>query len=301
MPTDGYVVGVDAGGSKTHLRTADLDGGTLEDVVVPSRGWTSLDAEGKAAVIVDLLAASRHPDPIAIAVGAHGCDSDEECEDLRVAIAARVDPPVVVVNDALLLQHAADEHRSANLVLGTGSIIVAMTEDGRTLYAGGWGWLIGDPGSAWGMVRDSVRRLADDADAGRPDDELLAALRRQTGLGSLRAIVDRMQRTSASEWAAWAPVVFDAASHGSAAALAAVDDSADRTVELVRHLIDRGAIVDNVVAGGGVITHQAVLEMAIAHRLSTELGLAFTVVREAPVVGAVQLATSMLEVDPSRD
>ena len=293
MTPPAYVVGIDAGGTKTHLRACTVGGEALADHVVASGDWSSLDAAGKADFLVRTLDSTPFREPDAVGIGAHGCDSDDECEELRAAIAERLACPASVVNDAVLLQYVADRPFSANLVLGTGSIVVAATAAGTTLYAGGWGWLIGDPGSAWGIVRESVRRLAADLDAGRPGDELLPMLLRHTGRASLRDVVDDMQRAPGSVWASWAPVVFDADRRGSAAARGAIDDSADRIVDSLRDLIERGALIESVVVGGGVVTHQPALERAIADRLALDLGLELTVVREPPVAGAVRLAASL--------
>ncbi|WP_200949678.1 N-acetylglucosamine kinase [Leifsonia sp. Root227] len=290
------MLGIDAGGTKIHLRASASGGELLGDVIVPSEGWTSLDAAGKADVIVELIASSSFADPAAVGIGAHGCDSDAECEELRSAIAVRSACAVEVVNDAVLLQHTVDDgtDRRANLVLGTGSIVVAKTPDGKSLYAGGWGWLVGDPGSAWGVVRESIRRLTEESDAGRANDPLRYALLRLAGVHSLRGLVEVLHRLTPSEWAAWAPAVFEAAEAGSAIARATLEDGAQRVVDLVRHLRDRGAAIDGVVAGGGVIANQPMLELALSERLREQLQLELVVVREDPVRGAVRLALSLL-------
>jgi glucosamine kinase len=288
-----YVVGIDAGGTKLHFRAGTVTDDRIGELIIPSRNWTSLDIDGKADVLVRVLAESHYPDPEALGVGAHGCDSDAECLQLQTALAARLACPVTVVNDAVLLQYAADEPEleSASLVLGTGSIAVGRTAQGTTLYAGGWGWLLGDPGSAWGMVRESIRRLTEEYDAGHDQDPLLDVLLKLTGNTSLRALVEQMHRTAPSEWAGWAPAVFEAGENGSAVAREAVDDGARRIVELVRQLRKRGAEIKSVVAGGGVIAHQPMLQHILADLLGDQLQLDLVVVHADPVRGAVRIAS----------
>ena len=50
------------------------------------------------------------------------------------------------------------------VIAGTGSIAVGRATDGRTARAGGWGHLIGDEGSAYGVVLDALRLVARRAD-----------------------------------------------------------------------------------------------------------------------------------------
>jgi N-acetylglucosamine kinase-like BadF-type ATPase len=54
------------------------------------------------------------------------------------------------------------------LIAGTGSIAVGRAPDGRTARAGGWGHLIGDEGSAYGVVLDALRWIARRADGRDP-------------------------------------------------------------------------------------------------------------------------------------
>ncbi|XZQ31204.1 hypothetical protein ACTTAL_19540 (plasmid) [Rhodobacter capsulatus] len=150
------VVGVDIGGTKTEICLARLDGARLiklRETVLPSRSWRGADAAADAA---SLLAQVRLlvGDPVAaLGVGAHGCDDDAECETLAAALRARSSLPLRVVNDAELMPLAMGRVGQIGLVAGTGSIAVCRTAEGRMISAGGWGWLIGDDGSAAGLVR----------------------------------------------------------------------------------------------------------------------------------------------------
>jgi N-acetylglucosamine kinase-like BadF-type ATPase len=163
---------------------------------------------------------------------------------------------------------------------------------GGSLYAGGWGRLIGDPGSARGTVRCAVQALSEAENrTGAPDgDPLLPALLAASGTGSLREVVGLMQRTPARHWAGWAPAVFDAAEAGSPAGLAALRRGAAELVALVGDLIARGAAARRVVAGGSVIAGRPSLAARVAPGLLAAHGLPLTVFDGDPVAGAVLLA-----------
>ena len=66
-----------------------------------------------------------------------------------------------VVNDAELMVPAAGYFGGIGVVSGTGSIAVARTAEGHMLAAGGWGWILGDEGSAPALVREAAKAIRD--------------------------------------------------------------------------------------------------------------------------------------------
>lgn len=285
----GIVLGIDVGGTKTHLRAEDSEGRILADVVVPTVDW-----ESSFASRADRLAATIHHEiPFAIecmTVGAHGCDSDADCAALMAELQARTGIPTVVINDSLLLGPAAGYDRCVSLISGTGSIAVGRHENGTTLYAGGWGWLVGDAGSSWGIVRDVVRRLTGAIDHGNEDSILLDALLARSGGSDLRSLTVQMEQSQPAEWAKWVDAVFESAASGSPQARRAIDFGAEQLAGLVEALRERGAAADAVVAAGGVIVNQPEYARDVGTRISQKTGLPLVVHSGPPVTGAVRLA-----------
>jgi glucosamine kinase len=294
--TDRYLVGIDAGGTKIHFRAATLDGTTALDAVIPAGPWTRLPLRSKATRIVEQLRSMGLTGPDAIGIGAHGCDSDDECERLRSLIAESISAPLCVVNDALLLVPADRINTTAGLVIGTGSIAVARDPAGRSLYSGGWGWLIGDPGSAWGLVRDAVRALAQQQDqlGGTVKDPLLVPLLEVAGTSTLRDLSDALTNRPAQSWADWAPIIFDALRAGSQAADQAVQEGATALVGHVKDLTRRGAMIEQVICGGAVIIGQPIYQERIAQQFKAELEIRLSVTEREPVDGALDFAAALL-------
>ena len=76
---------------------------------------------------------------------------------------------LVMVNDGdLVVAAGTPEGWGVGVIAGTGSIAVGRAQDGRTARAGGWGHLIGDEGSAYGVVLDALRLVARRADGRDP-------------------------------------------------------------------------------------------------------------------------------------
>jgi glucosamine kinase len=251
----GLVVGIDVGGTKTHLRVERVSGEPVIDRVVPTTGWETTPG-AKAGKLVALIRQNVPGAIGSLAVGAHGSDTDEDCAELAARIKVQLQSPTIVVNDSLLLGPAAGYGRCISLVAGTGSIALGRDAGGATLYTGGWGWLVGDEGSAWGIVREAIRLLTRASDRGATDQVLLAQLLDESSCTTLRDLVATTERRPAAEWARWVPAVFRAASAGAPLAVEAVTHGAQALSALVTTLLRRGAIADAVVSAGGVIINQ---------------------------------------------
>ena len=293
----GLVAGVDVGGTKTHLRIS-RDGAVLVDRVVPTTDWRQRDNPKDAGALLALV--TEGADPVdAIGVGAHGCDTSEDCTAFERALTALTPSRVRVVNDAELLVPAVGLREGIGVIAGTGSIAVARRADGTMLVAGGWGWILGDEGSAPGLVREAARAVRNAIDVGVDDeaDCLYELLRRSIGAASFAEFGRELTRhRDASAWGRHARAVFDAAAAGSQLAAQVVHDAARALVVLVERLAARGAPSHEVVVSGGVMVGQPVLQDLFRQELGSRLPEArLSILTEPPVAGAVSLATRLLE------
>lgn len=290
-------VGVDMGGSKTRLQ-ARRGQEILADRTLPSvdvlHGEYGATAEAIARLVLRLLGDSRLPE--AVVVGAHGCDSQAQKEELRLLLARRLPAACKVVNDAELLLPAAGLTSGVAVVAGTGSVAVGHTADGRVLQCGGWGWMLGDEGGAAGIVRESAKACLERADRGLPEDELTRRLTCAFGVTAVADLGSAMAKASgASEWGRHAAAVFDAADDGSPAAVGVIEGAGDALAGLVLQLASRGVGVGDVVVAGGVIVAQQRLRDAFTGALCRLLpGSRCVVLRDPPVAGALALATELV-------
>ena len=294
------IVGIDIGGTKTHVRLERLGGKLLHDEVFATPTWRAESNNEKARLVHSWIAKAIPTERVgAVALGAHGCDNDGDSERLRQRMLYLLDVPTIVVNDAQLLAAAAGLPESIELIAGTGSIAVGRTAKGDSVYAGGWGWLIGDEGGAGGLVRDAVRRLARAADDNSVGDPLEAKLLTVSGDRDLKLLTMRMMRRGGAAFTNWAPALFQAADEGSLVAMAAIESGAEELVRLVKVLIARGVEPRTVVTAGSVIVNQPRLSEAVRARLSHDCGLDLVILDTAPVNGAIQLARGLLNLDPT--
>lgn len=293
----GVRVGIDVGGTKTHVR-AVADSRPLADQVYPSEGWTPADFPRAAGFLAELIARTiPGVTPVAVAVGAHGCDSAEDAAALTRELEALVGSPCVVLNDAELLAPSVGLGDGVGLVAGTGSVAVGRDSSGAPVYVGGWGWLFGDEGSAPGLIREAARASLAARDRGEDPDLLATLLLDAYQVSEVTDLPDAMAaRAGAREWGGHASLVFEALAGGSALAEAVVEDAADALAQLVVKVAARGVDASGVAVGGGVILNQPRLYDAFVRRLGEVLPT--TVVHRLdvpPVQGALVIADRLAQ------
>ncbi|MEU5096412.1 BadF/BadG/BcrA/BcrD ATPase family protein [Streptomyces sp. NPDC020996] len=292
------VVGIDVGGTKTHLR-AVVGNARVADHVRPSGGWRPHDpvaaAGWLAALVAEALPAGARPS--ALAVGGHACETPRQCASVRTALQLHFGTPALVVGDAELLVPAAGLDRGVGLVAGTGSVAVGRLADGSPVQVGGWGAVLGDEGGSAGLVREAARAVWAAHDRGEPPDPLALGLVEAFGVPEVPALGAALEAATdvSAEWGRHAPVVFAAADAGSALARAVIAEGGRCLAALVARLAARGVAVDDVVVAGGTVLGQPSLYDAFTSALAASVpGARPQPLRGAPVEGAVALARSIV-------
>ena len=170
------LLGIDGGGTTTeawlaepgcHVLGRGTAGPSNAKAVGPEAARQALDTAIRGA----FHAAGLTSSPVdVICLGLAGFDRPDD----RKILAGWADEAgwarrIVMVNDGdLVIAAGTPEGWGVGVIAGTGSIAVGRAKDGRTARAGGWGHLIGDEGSAYGIVLDALRLVARRADGRAP-------------------------------------------------------------------------------------------------------------------------------------
>ncbi|MFJ8048614.1 N-acetylglucosamine kinase [Streptomyces luteogriseus] len=291
-------VGIDVGGTKTHLR-AFVGGEDVVDHVRGSTGWRPHDAGAAADWLADLITDAL-PSPLrpsALAVGGHACETPRQCAGIRAALQERLGVPALVVGDAELLVPAAGLEKGVGLVAGTGSVAVGRLPGGEAIQVGGWGAVLGDEGGAAGLVREAARAVWAAHDRGEEPDALATGLVAAFGVAEVPALGAALEAAEdvSAEWGSRSPAVFTAAEAGSPLARAVIAEGGRALAGLVVRLAARGVAVDDVVVAGGTVLAQPALYEAFTAALAESLpGARTQPLRVPPVEGALALARSLL-------
>ena len=298
-------VGIDIGGTKTHVLVEE-DNHVIVDRVLPTSAWQCgglLDDDENVtrllATIADVAGAASAP----LVIGAHGLDSEWQTLEFQLSLTSRHLGPVRAVNDVELLGPAGGFDDAIAVIVGTGSKVVAHTSEGASLSAGGYGFLLSDPGSAAMLARQAVRAVLNARDAGLQPDALAHGLMNHFGVDDEIALSYAFTANARlTSWGALAPIVFAAADDGSTLAAKVVDDAAKELAFGVGQVCERGAVGADVVCAGGVISNQPRFYRALARQID-DLGLGLTahLLTVAPVTGALALARRMRTPAPSNE
>lgn len=99
--------------------------------------------------------------PDAVAVGlAGGGDVDDRKQIENVLKKRWPNSLILVHHDAYIAQYGAFGGNAGIIITsGTGSIAYGRNEKGEESRSGGWGWMLGDEGSAWWIGREALRRV----------------------------------------------------------------------------------------------------------------------------------------------
>lgn len=289
------IAGIDIGGTKTQL-VVEATGEKVAEKILYTAAWRARNNEdADAEALASLIVAAGGAMPTITVIGAHGCDSDDDRLALQIRLARHLSGTVLVLNDSELLLPAAGKSSGISVISGTGSIAVSRDSKRRMIAAGGWGWYLGDEGSASGLVREAARTIRFGLDQGEALDPLGRSLIEALDIQSPIEIGRALGKIgSAAGIGRFAPLVFEAADAGSAYAEKVIVEAGVSLAVLTAQLIQRGAPRSDVVTGGGVIARQPRLLAAFKSALTDRVpDLTLTLLGEPPVMGAMALARKL--------
>ena len=111
------------------------------------------------------------------------------------------------------------------VIAGTGSMAFGRNAANRTARAGGWGYLFGDEGGAFDLVRRALRAALRFEEGWGPPTALHAALLEATQAPDANTLLHRWYAEPRSQIAALAPLVTDTANNADPVALEILHDA----------------------------------------------------------------------------
>lgn len=250
VPEQVYL-GIDAGGTHT-LAMAISEAG---DVLGIGRGGaanhTSLgEAVARASVAEAVEGALQEGrlQPKAVAFGSSGLEEPGDLETARRLLPDYVGAiPIVFDSDALMsLEGALGGQPGVVVTAGTGAIAYGRDASGRRAGASGWGWRIGDEGSAYWLGVEALRAVCKAEDGRGPLTELTTAVLSKLGLPGCYAVRDwvYMEERTPSDIAQLAPAIEVAAALGDPTAKGLLGKAAEELAEAVEAVARRLGCLD---------------------------------------------------------
>lgn len=306
--TETLILGIDGGGTKTIAwlaRTGSPDeilgrgfaGPSNQRAIGPHAAMNNLDDAVQSAF--DHAGMNRQTVEAAC-LGLAGADRDSDRSVIETwARDARLARRVRVVNDAVPLLHAGNSDGcGVALIAGTGSLAWGQNSQGQTARSGGWGYLIGDEGSAFAIGRAVLQAATRQADGLGPETCLLGDVCRSLEVASTVEIVTAVysHEIPRAVIAGLAPLAFDAAERLDVVSCRIVTGAASDLAAMVMAVTERLHLQDHLsfsVTGAVLLQHQKFRDMIIDMIASQGVRVASTTVVADPVLGAVRMAESM--------
>lgn len=298
-----YYIGLDGGGTKTTCAVGDER--TL--LATATAGPSNIVRVGEAQVRESLHRAVRQvcaaagitPEQVKrTCLGGSGAGRPELARVVREILAEILSSPIDVVGDMeIALQAAFDTSPGVIVIAGTGSIAYGRDQQGQTLRAGGWGFAIGDEGSAHWIGRTAVNALlrASDRSDAATQSSLAKGLFQAWKVTSLPDLARAANSIPPPDFSSLFPAVSKCPDDF---AVEVLRNAGRELAEIAEVVIDRlfgheqtGSV--HVAMIGGVFRHASVVRQVFyneLHKLEPRAEILPQVVE--PVEGALKMARS---------
>lgn len=314
-----HVIGLEGGGTKTVAWIASVEGdGSLTIRGRGTSGPSNVHAVGLQTTLGNLTdailkarmdAGLRQQSVEAACLAMAGVDRAQEAELFtQWAFTQNIAEHVRVTNDCEgLLAAGTKSGWGIALVAGTGSITFGRAPDGTITRTGGWGYLMGDEGSAYVVALDGLKAAVRSADGRDAPTALLPGFLSRLGLKQAEDLLEAIYLSNHDRaWiASLADVVTSTADAGDARANRILDQAAEELARLASttaRKIHLDSAPVPLCYTGGLILNNRTLQNRLAEELERrEIELAEFVAVVDPVWGPVKLAKELLDAETSAD
>jgi N-acetylglucosamine kinase-like BadF-type ATPase len=282
-------LGVDGGQSSTTAIIGDECGRVLGE------GQAGPCNQAAAAVGGCLAAACREarldPRRVRFAVACLGFSGGPDDKRVVVEETVSADKLIVTTDAWIALSGATAGGPGVVTIAGTGSIAFGRNAAGKTARAGGWGYVFGDEGGAFDLVRRALRAALRYEEGWGPETILK---RKLTEAAAAASVNELLHLFYTADWprdriASYAPLVDQAAIEGDEAARQILDDTAHELAAITgvvrQQLFEKGEPVRVAYAGG--VFRGALLRERFRVLAELEPGVQCGPPLHAPAVGAL--------------
>lgn len=271
------IIGVDGGGSKSIGAAADESGRVL--AVYRGGGTNSYQIGAEQArrnlkEIVDALERACGGACTLLSVGLPSLDTTADEKTLRNFAGDVFDPErLILESDACMaLEGMTGGDRGMIVICGTGSM--ALLDDGTgQRVAGGWGYLLGDPGSGYGIAMAGLRAAISAWEGTGPETTLSDRALAYWDIKQPRDLIGLIYDPTCGPDAVarFAGEVFALAEAGDGEAVNIIREETRRVAWQAASLLQSAPGVEKVGLYGGIFQHQPLARRLFADALRERL------------------------------
>jgi len=265
-----FIAGIDGGGTRTTLKCRSLDG---IDICQEALGPFNLNSIGEAAfcTLLDQICSILYGigECRSLVIGAAGASN----RVMNSLIAQKMESSGIgnwrlVGDHEIALVGSLDGKSGISVISGTGSIVFAKGRDRSLERAGGWGHLIGDEGSGYGLGRDGLSAVAKSMDGYGLDTQITSMIASYFNLKSRSDIITYVYSQDKCAVSALAVCVEQAAKNGDSVALSIIEKNAKALVDAVMAVSFKLELGEtNVALLGGLISHDTVMRQSFVAQM----------------------------------
>ena len=295
-------IGVDGGGTRSRAVVGDGAGGELGAADGGPGLIDPRDPEGAVRAVAALVRAAAGDEGAELPArglwaGLAGSGNEAARAAVEAGLRAAGLADAVVVGSDVEAAHAAAFGEGAGmlLVVGTGSVVRAVDPRGRVVKVGGWGALLGDEGSGYGIGLDGLRAVVRSEDGREPPTALGEALVSATGVAEVTELPAWTAHATKREVAALSVEVARVARSGDTVAARVIHRALGEIRAHLEAVLARTAGWEgppSVALVGGLVREGGPLREAVAE-MGAELGCDVRLDEVAPELGALRMAIEL--------
>ena len=302
-----YLIGIDAGGTKTNCAVADLNGKILIKETGKSSNYLIAGAEKTSANLFGIIShclkklKGNISEAEQVVIGIAGAGRLKDAQQLEKSFIKYSKSKKVkinsvkVVSDALIaLEGAFTGEPGSILIAGTGSILFGKDSKGRIHRVGGFGRMIGDEGSGYSIGRKALHAVSKDLD-GRAEKTLLTKkLFDLMNVSSSEELITKIYKEN-FDIASIAPLVISAAKKKDKPALKILDEEAEELVFHIKAIIKKMKIKNLKTAFvGSLITNKNIYSILLEQKIKLSFrNITILKPELSPVEGAILIAKKL--------
>lgn len=255
-----YLIGVDCGGTHIVGQSWTTSPEHLVQSVTGGPGNVVLDypaAVTNLTAVLDQITATIPTDQIGlILIGIAGIETAGRADQVQQTITQRYHANTQVISDAkLALLNGLAGADGALVIAGTGSVVYGR-QAGKFLRVGGWGYVLGDEGSAYDISKRALKLVLTQTDNGQTS-QLTAPLLAQLKVTDVAAAVQKFYAQDRQTNAQLAQLIAKLAEQQNSEAITVLVTSAQALAQQVVTLYQRFAESrpQRVALSGSVLKH----------------------------------------------
>ncbi|MCY6959934.1 BadF/BadG/BcrA/BcrD ATPase family protein [Clostridium brassicae] len=271
-----YVIGVDAGGTKTEAIAYDLSGKQLTMSVT---GFGNLVLKKDEAINNILEAIGNCISRLGkeglkkIYVGAAGMEVGDNADIIYKSVTEKFDIDVVVINDGELALKAVLKGEDGILTIaGTGSICIGI-QDNIKERCGGWGHLLGDEGSGYSIAIKAFKKMIYEKECNLEKSKLHKEILKELNIESVDDIVGIVYSSTKDKIASLTTLISKLSEEGEENAISILKEEGKLLAITTERVYNRLNFNNKCIIGikGSVIENSKVLRQAFDEYLLSNL------------------------------